>query len=101
MCRTRSKQKNMAARRVNAMEENSENSDAIYIGEHKSVNELDAKETNCVWQLNEAIQRPHYPIPTATADALTTKFQGGKAFTILHAKNGFWHLPLDEENLHI
>ncbi|GFY79394.1 alanine--glyoxylate aminotransferase 2, mitochondrial [Trichonephila inaurata madagascariensis] len=49
MCRTQSKQKNMAARRVNAMDENSENSDTIYIGELKSVNELDAKETNCVW----------------------------------------------------
>ncbi|GFT61225.1 reverse transcriptase domain-containing protein [Trichonephila clavipes] len=48
MCRTQSKQKNMATRRVNAMEENSENSDTIYIGELKSVNELDAKETNCV-----------------------------------------------------
>ncbi|GFW10523.1 reverse transcriptase domain-containing protein [Trichonephila clavipes] len=49
MCRTQSKQKNMDAQRVNAMEENSENSDIIYIGELKSVNELDAKETNCVW----------------------------------------------------
>ncbi|GFY79409.1 retrovirus-related Pol polyprotein from transposon 17.6 [Trichonephila inaurata madagascariensis] len=48
MYRTQSKRKNMAARRVNAMEENSENSDTIYIGELKSVNELDAKETNCV-----------------------------------------------------
>ncbi|GFU76590.1 hypothetical protein TNCV_1940781 [Trichonephila clavipes] len=49
MGRTQSKQKNMDAQRVNAMEENSENSDIIYIGELKSVNELDAKETNCVW----------------------------------------------------
>ncbi|GFX69409.1 transposon Tf2-6 polyprotein [Trichonephila clavipes] len=49
MCRTRSKQKNIAARRVNAMEGNSEISDAIYIGELKSVNEQDAKETNYVW----------------------------------------------------
>ncbi|GFX89473.1 uncharacterized protein TNCV_483081 [Trichonephila clavipes] len=39
----------MATRRVNAMEENSENSDIIHIGELKLVNELDAKETNCVW----------------------------------------------------
>ncbi|GFV78352.1 reverse transcriptase domain-containing protein [Trichonephila clavipes] len=31
MCRTQSKQKNTAARRVNAMEENSENSDIIYV----------------------------------------------------------------------
>ncbi|GFY66841.1 hypothetical protein TNIN_298651 [Trichonephila inaurata madagascariensis] len=50
MCRTqRSKQKNMAARRVNAIEENSENSENIYIGELKSVNELGTKETNCMW----------------------------------------------------
>ncbi|GFX52599.1 reverse transcriptase domain-containing protein [Trichonephila clavipes] len=49
--------------------------------------------------LNEAIQRPHYPIPTA--DALITKLQGGKVFTILHAKNGFWQLPLDEESSYL
>ncbi|GFU76591.1 hypothetical protein TNCV_1940791 [Trichonephila clavipes] len=44
--------------------------------------------------LNEAIKRPHYPIPNA--DALVKKLQGGKVFTILDAKNGFWQLPLDE-----
>ncbi|GFU21599.1 transposon Tf2-12 polyprotein, partial [Nephila pilipes] len=250
MCRTqRNKQKNVAARRVNAIEENCENSETIYIGELKSVNELDMKETNCVcdnrvpilgecylncqtkkyrktykflvtslnscpilgleacrelgliqrlnmiykspietpelilkefadvftgtgrlnrivkiklkensvphvaaprkvplaihnkvkeelnnmveagiiskveepteWvsnmvvidspkklricldprPLNEAIQRPHYPIPTA--DALVTKLQGGKVFTILDAKNGFWQLPLDEKSSYL
>lgn len=46
--------------------------------------------------LNKAIQRPHYPIPTA--DNLMTKLQGSKVFTILDAKNGFWQLPLDEES---
>ncbi|KFM72400.1 hypothetical protein X975_12067, partial [Stegodyphus mimosarum] len=45
-------------------------------------------------QLNEAIQRPYYPIPTA--EALMTKLQGCKIFTILDAKNGFWQLPLQE-----
>ncbi|GFQ97055.1 retrovirus-related Pol polyprotein from transposon opus [Trichonephila clavata] len=100
MCRTqRNKQKNVAARRVNAIEENCENSETIYIGELKSVNELDTKETNCVWPLNEAILRHHYPIPTA--DALVTKLKGGKVFTILDAKNGFWQLPLDEESSYI
>ncbi|GFQ83696.1 retrovirus-related Pol polyprotein from transposon opus [Trichonephila clavata] len=50
MCRTqRNKQKNVAARGVNAIEENCENSETIYIVELKSVNELDTKETNCVW----------------------------------------------------
>ncbi|GFV78350.1 retrovirus-related Pol polyprotein from transposon 17.6 [Trichonephila clavipes] len=47
----------------------------------------------------EAIQRPHYPIPIA--DALITKLQGGKVFTILDAKNGFWQLPLDEESSYL
>ncbi|GFW63935.1 reverse transcriptase domain-containing protein [Trichonephila clavipes] len=49
--------------------------------------------------LNEAIQRSHYQIPTA--DALITKLQGGKVFTILDAKNGFWQLPLDEESSYL
>ncbi|GFR05219.1 hypothetical protein TNCT_711981 [Trichonephila clavata] len=49
MCRTqRNKQKNVAALRVNPIEENCENSETIYIGELKSVNELDTKETNCM-----------------------------------------------------
>ncbi|GFX78465.1 retrovirus-related Pol polyprotein from transposon 17.6 [Trichonephila clavipes] len=49
--------------------------------------------------LNEAIQRSHYPI--LTADALITKLQGDKVFTILEAKNGFWQLPLDEESSYL
>lgn len=49
--------------------------------------------------LNEAIQRPHYPIPTA--DSLITKLQGSKVFTILDAKNGFWQLPLDDESSYL
>ncbi|GFR03849.1 hypothetical protein TNCT_543451 [Trichonephila clavata] len=53
MCRTqRNQQKNEAARRVNAIEENCENSETIYIGEQKSENELDTKETNCVYYEN-------------------------------------------------
>lgn len=46
--------------------------------------------------LNEAIKRPHYPIPTV--DTLMTKLQGCKFFTIFDAKNGFWQLPLDDES---
>ncbi|GFR14481.1 retrovirus-related Pol polyprotein from transposon opus [Trichonephila clavata] len=49
--------------------------------------------------LNEAIQRPYYPIPTP--DGLVTKLQGGKVFTILDAKNGFWQLPLHEESSYL
>ncbi|GFT44597.1 retrovirus-related Pol polyprotein from transposon 17.6 [Trichonephila clavipes] len=48
------------------------------------------------WPLNEAVQKPHYPIPTA--DALITKLQVGRVFPILDAKNGFGQLPLDEES---
>ncbi|GFV34139.1 reverse transcriptase domain-containing protein [Trichonephila clavipes] len=49
MCRTqRNKQKIMADRKVNAIEENSEHSENIYIVELKSVNELDREKTNCV-----------------------------------------------------
>lgn len=49
--------------------------------------------------LNNAIQRPRYPIPTA--DSLISKLQGCKVFTILDAKNGFWQLPLDEESSYL
>ncbi|GFU16658.1 retrovirus-related Pol polyprotein from transposon 17.6 [Nephila pilipes] len=49
--------------------------------------------------LNEAIQRPHYPIPKI--DTLVTKLQGGKVFTVLDAKNGFGQLPLDEESSYL
>ncbi|GFX43725.1 reverse transcriptase domain-containing protein [Trichonephila clavipes] len=49
--------------------------------------------------LNDAIQSPHYPIPTA--DALITKLQGGVVFTILDAKDGFGQLPLDEESSYL
>ncbi|GFQ67082.1 retrovirus-related Pol polyprotein from transposon 17.6 [Trichonephila clavata] len=49
--------------------------------------------------LNEAIQRPHYPIPIT--NALVKMLQGGKVFTILDAKNGFWQLPLDEKSSYL
>lgn len=49
--------------------------------------------------LNEAIQRPHYQIPTA--DSLISKLQGCKVFTIFDAKNGFWQLPLDKESSYL
>ncbi|GFU49669.1 retrovirus-related Pol polyprotein from transposon 17.6 [Nephila pilipes] len=44
-------------------------------------------------------KRPHYPIPTV--DALVTKLQGDKVFTILDAKNGFWQLPFYEESSYL
>ncbi|GFQ69270.1 retrovirus-related Pol polyprotein from transposon opus [Trichonephila clavata] len=152
----RNKQKNVAARRVNVIEENCENSETIYIGELKRIVKIKLKEKSAPhvavprkvplsihnkvkeelknmveagiiskveepteWvsnmvlidshkklriyfdhrPLNEVIQRPHYPIPTA--DALVTKLQGSKVFIILDAKNGLGQLPLDEESLYL
>ncbi|GFW41297.1 retrovirus-related Pol polyprotein from transposon 17.6 [Trichonephila clavipes] len=138
MCRTQSKQKNMAARRVNAMEENSECVKTVPhvaalrkvpLAIHNKVKEelsnmveagiISKVEEPTEWvrnmviidspkklricldprPLNEAIQRPHHPIPTA--DALITKLQGGKVFTILDAKNGLGQLPLDEKSSYL
>ncbi|GFR19133.1 reverse transcriptase domain-containing protein [Trichonephila clavata] len=48
---------------------------------------------------NEAIQRPNYPI--LIADALNSKLQGDKKFTIVDAKNGLGQLPLEEESSHL
>lgn len=44
--------------------------------------------------LNEAIKRPHYQMPTLE-DALA-KMSGAKFFTKLDARSGYWQLKLDE-----
>ena len=44
--------------------------------------------------LNEAIRRPHYAMPTLE-DALA-KMAGAKYFSKLDAKSGYWNLKLDE-----
>lgn len=49
--------------------------------------------------LNEAIRRPHYPIPTT--ERLFTNLQGCTVFSLLDAKNGFWQLPLDNESSYL
>ena len=47
-------------------------------------------------ELNEAIQREHYPLPTI--EEVATRLPGAKLFSVLDARNGFWHIVLDEES---
>ena len=44
--------------------------------------------------LNKAILREHYPLPTI--EEVATRLYGAKCFTIQNARHGFWHIPLDE-----
>ena len=45
--------------------------------------------------LNKAVLRD-YPMPTI--EDIATRLHGDKVFTVLDAKNGFWHVKLDEES---
>lgn len=47
-------------------------------------------------QLNKAIKRAHYPLPSV--EEIINKLQGAKVFTILDAQNGFWQMVLDESS---
>ena len=49
---------------------------------------LDPKDLNC------AIKREHYRIPTA--DDIASRMSGKKVFSILDQKDGFWQMRLDE-----
>ena len=44
--------------------------------------------------LNQAIQREHYPLPTI--EDVATRLHGAKVFTKLDVRNGFWHIKLDD-----
>ena len=46
--------------------------------------------------LNKAIKRNHYPMKTL--DDVLEELQGAEYFTKLDARNGFWHVLLDEES---
>ena len=46
--------------------------------------------------LNKAIQREHYPLPTI--EEIGTRLHGAKLFTTLDVRHGFWHIALDEES---
>ena len=46
--------------------------------------------------LNKAIMRQHYSIPTA--DEVLCKLAGKKIFTVLDEKDGYWQIKLDKES---
>ncbi|XP_055543197.1 uncharacterized protein K02A2.6-like [Wyeomyia smithii] len=47
-------------------------------------------------QLNRAVKRIYHQIPTI--EEMLPEFSNAKIFTVLDAKNGFWHLELDERS---
>ena len=49
--------------------------------------------------LNKAILREIYPMPTI--EEIATRLHGAKVFSLLDAKNGFWHVNLDEESSYL
>lgn len=48
---------------------------------------------------NIAVLRENYPMPTI--EDIATRLHGAKVFTVLDAKNGFWHVKLDEESSYL
>ena len=46
--------------------------------------------------LNRAIKRSHYPMPTI--EEVATKLSKAKVFTVLDAKSGFWQIKPEEES---
>ena len=49
--------------------------------------------------LNKAILRENYPMPTI--EDIATCLHGAKVFSVLDAKNSFWHVKLDEESSYL
>ena len=47
--------------------------------------------------LNRAIKRRHYPLPTI--EEVATKLSKAKVFSVLDAKSGFWQVPLSQKFL--
>ena len=45
--------------------------------------------------LNKALKRNHYPLPTI--DDLLSELSMARVFSVVDVKNGFWHVPLDDE----
>ena len=46
--------------------------------------------------LNKALRRNHYPLPTI--DDVIPDLKQAKVFSTIDAKDGFWHVELDEES---
>ena len=49
--------------------------------------------------LNENIKRSHYPLPTI--EDLLPDLSKAKIFSVVDAKNGFWHVELDDESSYL
>ena len=49
--------------------------------------------------LNQAIQRSHYPLPTL--EDVATRLTDARVFSVLDAKSGFWQIKLDEESSYL
>ena len=49
--------------------------------------------------LNRAVQRENYPLPTI--EDIATRLHGAKVFTKLDVRNGFWHVKLSEESSYL
>ena len=45
--------------------------------------------------LNKALKRKSYPLPTI--DDLLPELSKAQVFSVVDVKNGFWHVPLDDE----
>ena len=45
--------------------------------------------------LNKALKRNHHPLPTT--DDLLPELSRAQVFSVVDVKNGFWHVPLDDE----
>ncbi|XP_061184909.1 uncharacterized protein K02A2.6-like [Saccostrea echinata] len=46
--------------------------------------------------LNKALKRSHYPFPTI--EEILPNLSRAKVFSVLDARNGFWHVELDKES---
>jgi len=46
--------------------------------------------------LNKAIKRPHYPLPTL--DEITAKLAETRYFSVMDARSGYWAIKLTEES---
>ena len=54
---------------------------------------LDLQDLNC------AIQREHYTLPTI--EHIATRLHGAKVFSVLDVSKGFWHIELDEPSSYL
>ena len=49
--------------------------------------------------LDQAIQREHYPLPTV--EDVATRLHGAKDFSKLDVRNGYWHVKLDDSSSYL